>query len=579
MTSFQRAIWIFGAAIVFAACSRAPSTPPTPEAAEQTRTLTAYGEVEGFVADNGAHVWRGVPFAASTAGDNRWRAPRPPQPWSGVRPAQEFGERCPQYTNAFSAAEGFEPGLIIGSEDCLFLDVYAKPSAAKSPVMVWIHGGGNVWGTSKHYDASALVMNENVVVVAVQYRLGPLGWFAHDALRESAETEEDKGANFGTLDLIAALKWVRENVENFGGDPENVTVFGESAGGQNVATLLASPLAAGLFQKAIIQSGLLDSVSIEEASGVVGDEENAAQTIVERLGVDTAEGLRALSVETFFMAYDGAETGAVDMPKIISDGVVLPETPLREAFRSRDTFNAVPTISGVNRDEMKLFYLLDPRYVRTFFGTLITPRDQDLYDAASEYASRIWRVRSVDDLGAKLKEADHGDYYAYRFDWDEGGRFLIMDLGSLLGAGHAVEIPFIFNRFQLLGAADRILFHKKTSESRERLSRNMGRYWASFARTGTPEFTGAPSPWPAYNSAAGGVRLLRFDSDSDGGISVLEGVDSIALIAQDLAADSRLETDAERCLIAAALIEWVESAGEAVAGKLSCPAVTAASAG
>ncbi|MEL7240679.1 MAG: carboxylesterase family protein, partial [Planctomycetota bacterium] len=170
--------------MALAACGKSEAPPPS--AASETRRSTASGEIVGFVAENGAHVWRGVPFAASTAGENRWRAPQPAESWTGVRESLDFADRCPQLTNAFSAGEGYDPGLRIGSEDCLALDIYAPADAGSKelPVMVWIHGGGNVWGTSQSYDGSRLAVNEDVIIVAVQYRLGPLGWFSHPILRE-----------------------------------------------------------------------------------------------------------------------------------------------------------------------------------------------------------------------------------------------------------------------------------------------------------------------------------------------------------------------------------------------------------
>ncbi|MEL7030205.1 MAG: carboxylesterase family protein, partial [Pseudomonadota bacterium] len=211
------------AALLVAACGGEPVDPPTPDV--DTIRATQHGPIIGFTAENGAHVWRGVPFAASTAGENRWRAPKPPQGWSETREALQFAERCAQLTNMYDAGEGLKPGRAVGSEDCLAVNIFAPPDAegADLPVMVWIHGGGNVWGRSGDYDGSRLAQNENVIIVAVQYRLGPFGWFAHEALRESAADPRDAAASFAVLDLIASLEWVRDNITAFGGDADNVT--------------------------------------------------------------------------------------------------------------------------------------------------------------------------------------------------------------------------------------------------------------------------------------------------------------------------------------------------------------------
>lgn len=524
---------------------------PVPES--ETLRTCLQGRVVGFAAENGAHVWRGIPFADSTAGANRWRAPQPPPAWDGVREALDYAERCAQLTNKLDEDEGLKPGLVVGSEDCLALDIYAPAGARNEalPVMVWIHGGGNVWGRSSQYDGSRLAQNENVIVIAVQYRVGPLGWFAHEALRASAQAPEDASACFATLDLIASLKWVRDNISAFGGDPRNVTIFGESAGGHNVVTLLASPLAADLFHRAIVQSGVFDSVSLTQAEGKEGGLLNPSRKITEALNVATADELRAVSVERLIGAYTRGR-GFLDVPRVIQDGVVLPASPLREAFTSTETFNNVPIIMGTNRDEMKLFYVRDERMTRKILGVFPVARDQDSFDALTGYLSRLWRIRSVYEPAAMMTAAGHDAVFAYRFDWDDGGRVLFTDFQKVFGATHGFEMPFVFNRFQHLGNADRILFQKKTFEDRERLSRVMGAYWASFARDGAPFCANAPT-WVAYGSEE---AFLRFDTANDGGIEVVRGADNLEALMGDLTTDPSIDND-ERCLIVDEMGEWM----------------------
>lgn len=518
------------------------SAPPEP-APETTRTI-AQGKLIGFAAENGAHVWRGVPFAADTSGDNRWRAPRPAPSWNDVRKATAFAPVCPQIATPFTPIEGFVNGELEGSEDCLAMDIYAPADAEgrNLPVMVWIHGGSNVSGASQLYVGDRLAKNEDVIVVSVQYRLGPLGWFSHAALRENAETPEDASANFGTLDLIASLQWVRDNIAVFGGDPERVTIFGESAGGHNVVTLLGSPLAKGLFHRAIIQSGSFDSISISDAEGQTGSLKNPSQTVTERLG--GPDKFHTATTQEIFDAYELAE-GFMESPRIIEDGVALPATSLREAFASTETFNAVPIITGTNRDEMKLFYIFDPRLTKKVLGQFYTARDQDLYDAASDYSGRVWRMRAVDQPAALMATAGHGSVYAYRFDWDEGGRFLWTDFSKLLGAAHALEIPFVFNRFTLIGDGDKVLFKKKTLKTRQQLSKTMGAYWGSFARDGVPASKDGPQ-WSVYDVAA---NVIHFDSTNDGGVRMRDGAETADALIADLKKDPRLE-QSERCELA-----------------------------
>ena len=241
-----------------------------------TQRRVAGGELIGSREANGTHAWRGIRFAQPPIGALRWRAPRPVAPWDGVLHALEHGPMAPQYAGLLAPVSAKLHGRIVGDEDCLSLNIFAPawaPGAVptegqRRPVMVWIHGGGNAVGTSASYDAARnYAAHDGMVVVTVNYRLGVLGWFCHPALHEAdAATTEERSGNFGTLDLIAALRWVRDNIDAFGGDPGCVTIFGESAGGQNVLTLLASPLAAGLFQRAIAQSPVAETFSVHEAT-------------------------------------------------------------------------------------------------------------------------------------------------------------------------------------------------------------------------------------------------------------------------------------------------------------------------
>ena len=232
---------------------------------------------------------------------------------------------------------------------------------------------------------------------------------------------------------------------------------------------------------------------------------------------------------------------------------MIPASPLREAFASRECFNAVPVITGTNRDEMKLFFAGDKSMVRRRLGLLLEARDQDFFDAKAEYLSRVWRVRSVDQPAAAMAAAGHERVWAYRFDWDGSGRLLMMDFAELFGAAHGFEVPFVFNNFHHLGDADRLLFTKRSSEERQELSRAMGRYWASFARDGQPS---DGVDWPTYPHDGG--TFLRLDTTDSGGIEVVAGADTLARVAGDLREDARL-SDSEKRAIVDELSRWMFS--------------------
>lgn len=296
------------------------------------------GEVIGLVAENGAHIWRGLSYAASTAGREPLACPTACSELG--RQARSRGVRAAVCAALHRGDEddGLEPGVVIVSEDCLALDIYAPPQTRGRalPVVVWIHGGGSVWGGSSLYDGSRLAVNEDVIVVAAQFRVGPLGWFSHPAVRLEVEEPVDAAACFATLNLSASLRWVADNIAEFGGDPDCVTIFGESSGGHNVATLLASLLAAGLFHRAVIESGSFDSVTVAEAEGREGDLDNPSNEIARRLGASTAQELRAASIEELYAACETGNSWFLDVPRVIQDGVALPSTPLRRHGSATD---------------------------------------------------------------------------------------------------------------------------------------------------------------------------------------------------------------------------------------------------
>jgi para-nitrobenzyl esterase len=546
-------------ALLLTACGGG-SDPARPVADEATRRALPAGDVIGAAGLHGGHAWLGLPFAQPPTGALRWRAPQPAERWPGVREALRVGSPCPQFASGVGGIPG-ERGSIKGSEDCLYLNVYAPAFAADAvpgdgarlPVMVWIHGGGNTIGAASRYDGSALATRQNVVVVTINYRLGALGWFRHASLRADcsdaadAACLADASGNYGTLDQIRALEWVRDNIAAFGGDPDNVTIFGESAGARNVLALLVSPRAAGLFHRAIAQSGGTRSSSLAEAENLTTDPEPGAETssaeIVKKLGVDPT-ALRDVPAETLLRAYYGGGLGMYDAPQMFPDGSVLPAEDTLSAIRA-GRYNAVPVMLGTNADENKLFFFLDPRYVRRVLGVLPIVKDEVAYFRDTDYATRSWKINGADEPARALSAVQPGRVFVYRWDWDEEGSILWADLGELIGAAHGLEIAFVFDHWSL-GREARALYTKANEPGRKALSAAMQSYWAEFARSGDPGRGNGDFPaWTAWSEA--GDKYVILDTEDDGGIRMSGETETLAELIAAIEADTTYPDTATRC--------------------------------
>ncbi len=552
--------------------------------------LTTLGSVVGYAGQGDSHAWLGIPFAAPPTGELRWRPPQRPEPWTDTRDALAYGAPCVQLASPFGGVSDRDPGTLVGDEDCLFLNIWTPrfdPADVPHgddlmPVMVWIHGGGNTTGyAGSFYEGSLLAVRHGLVVVSVNYRLGPMGWLAHPALLEGGEPGDPASGNFGTLDLIAALAWLRENVEFFGGDPGNVTIFGESAGGKNIISLMTSPLAHDLFHRAIVQSGSTASVSLESAVNYTDEEPPgvafSAKELVLRLLIrdgsasdrdsarffaeglaspEIASFLRSKSAEEIVSGYlEEPEAKRIDPPRVIRDGVVLPRTGALDLFARRGSFNSVPIILGSNRDESKLFLSQDPAYVSMRMGVLARMRDEDRYQLVSRLHSDLWKVRGVDEPAAALTRSQGARVFGYRFDWDEEPERFGTDLGILIGAAHGLEIPFVFGHFRF-GDEDtaELVFSEADEPGRRFISDAMMSYWAQFAYAGTPGRgrDGLLPDWLSWGTEGG--RFLVFDTPADGGIRLSsETLSSERLIAR-LAGDSEL-AQPEKCQLFRDLFE------------------------
>jgi para-nitrobenzyl esterase len=455
------------------------------------------------VVQNGVSVFRGIPYAKPPTGDRRWSPPEALQDWEGIREAVSFGAVCPQPASRPGSIYSDKLGRI--DEDCLSLNVWTPDGAEKAPVLVWIHGGSLVTGSGSQrlYDGAILARQTGLVVVTFNYRLGVLGYLAHPEL--SAESELGISGNYGLMDQIEALEWVKRNIGAFGGDPENVTVAGESAGALSIMLLMTSPKATGLFEKAIAQSAYMVSMAPlrGEANGHPSAEE-AGAAYAQRMGAEGIGALRAIPADK--LVEQTAKVGFVPFG-IIDDVYLTAQMP--EVFDKGEQAK-VPVLAGFNEGEIRsLRFLLPPipanaaayeAAVRVGYGEL-ADRLLQIYPSSNIEASMLATTRDAmygwtAERLAAFQDASGYPSYFYLFDhsYPNADR-----LG--LRAFHAAEIPYMFGN---LDAAVAPWPEPPRTRSERALSDTMMQYWASFARDGTPVAEGAPA-WPRYGEKATGM--------------------------------------------------------------------------
>jgi para-nitrobenzyl esterase len=450
------------------------------------------GLISGEALGDGIDVYRGVPFAAPPVGDLRWKPPHPVEPWDGVRESVEFSAVGPQ-DNTLGQFTG--DTLPETSEDMLYLNVWTPAAGTdeKLPVMVWIHGGGLTlgWGHQKGYDGVEFA-KRGVILVSINYRLGPFGFMSHPAL--SAESDQGVSGNYGFLDQVAALEWVERNISEFGGDPDNVTIFGESAGGTSVAALSASPQANGLVNRAIAQSPW-----INEANETYLKKSTPFQKSAEAIGEDwaaavfgseispTVEQLRALSTEDVMAHAEKA------IPVAVIDDWFLNGT-VGEVFDAGEQ-NPISMMVGSNRDEGTMFLMMFPvRTVAEYEATMkdtygdaaekileLYPvtSDKEVRDAMNKFITDTWFTRAVREMAAGQS---HVGKESYQYEFTRVSRQM-----PAWGAHHAAELGYVFNTLPEKGLED--IDHT--------LAEAMIEYWVQFAKTGNPNQSGLPE-WPAF---------------------------------------------------------------------------------
>ncbi len=479
--------------------TREPSTMEVPQLAS--------GPISGTY-EEGVWSYKGIPYAAPPVGELRWREPQPPEPWGEVRPCTDYGPSCPQEESDWTGM------LSVGKtdEDCLYLNVWspAESPQERLPVMVWIHGGAFKSGSGSLpiYEGGNLA-RKGVVLVTINYRLGAFGLMAHPLLSE--ESPHGVSGNYGLLDQVAALNWVRENIAAFGGDPGNVTVFGESAGGMSILDLLASPLAQGLFHRAIVESGPLLELGLSvNKTPTLKEAEKTGEEISRKLGCDKAgdelAALREASPEKLIEA--AASENEFFSPINLSpnvDGYFLPEPPLEVFAAGRQ--HPVPLLTGINANEGNIFIpdvnLQQYRLMANYLYGAHAEEVMALFPAASEEEVKPALDKVITQMGfassarftAECTTRAGEPAYLYLFT-----RATRDERAQSLGAFHGLEIMYAF------GNLDKVRLQGLDDDDRA-LSEAMMTYWTNFARTGNPNGEGVPE-WPPYAGDEAKYQIL-----------------------------------------------------------------------
>jgi para-nitrobenzyl esterase len=479
-------------------------------AAGAPQVKTQFGIVEGRD-DGTVKAFLGVPYAMPPVGDLRWKPPVPAAKWDGVKKATEFGSHCLQ-GNPYGDMVFRDAGA---SEDCLTLNIWEPTNAATKnlPVMVWIYGGGFVaGGTSEGRQDGTRLAQQGMVVVSMNYRLGVFGFMVHPELAK--ESGKHAAGNYGLMDQLLALKWVHDNIAEFGGDPENVTIFGESAGSFSVSAQMASPLAKGLFQKAIGESGAAFSSTGLSFEPRAVREEKDAKLLKEKVGVSKLAALRAVPAEKLLEIFGKGPDVFAFGPDV--DGYFLPESV--PAIFAAGKQNDVSLLAGWNRDEGSFEIAFAPQkptaqsmkvYAEKEFGIRageflkLYPTDTEEHTARSamDFAGDQFIAASTWDWIEAQSKTGKRPTYRYRFDQAPPSEAN----GPKMGAYHSAEIEYVFGQLDSkAGIAWR-------AEDRQ-LGELMQKYWTNFSKTGDPNGEGLPK-WPVY-AKKDGWQVMHLDAQS-----------------------------------------------------------------
>ncbi len=457
------------------------------------------------------HVFRMIPFAAPPIGDLRWKPPQPAAPWQGVRRADFYSAACMQGPRSTSSV--FYSGEESSSEDCLYLNVFtpAQAAAARLPVMVWVYGGSNVAGSASIYDGGPLT-KKGVIVVTFNYRVGVLGFLAHPDLTKESGANQASG-NYAIMDMIAALKWIQKNIAAFGGDPNNVTIFGQSAGAQNVSQLTVSPLAKGLFHRVIAESNSAWYYGLATLPRkLAAAEQQGADWAKKNFNAATIAELRKVS------AWDLLKP-ANPYTRII-DGYVAPDYP--DVTYAKGQQNDVPLLTGWTKDEGTAYAPMASTVVsytaaaRTRFGKFadeflkVYPATTDAEALAQSYAlyrDDRWGIREWARSQAKTgKSKSYLYYWTHGWPFRPGIKFAEQAQATQLGAFHASELAYVFGFLDAWNYQSTSGPYHQYTDADYKLSDTMMSYWTNFAKNGDPNGPGLPT-WPVFDEKAANPML------------------------------------------------------------------------
>ncbi|WP_230974822.1 carboxylesterase/lipase family protein [Brevundimonas vitis] len=514
-TLFHRLAVMAALAASMAACGSMASARPAPQSDPLVVAAPA-GTVRGR-AEGDIRAFKGIPYAAPPVGEGRWRPPVPLAPWTGVRNAAQFGPACIQPTPG--PPHIYSQDLGATSEDCLTLNIWSQTSAQAAPVIVWIHGGSLVAGSSKErlYDGARLA-SEGVVVVSINYRLGVLGYLAHPDL--SAESPAALSGNYGIMDQIQALTWVQQNIAAFGGDPANVTIAGESAGGLSVIYLMTSPYARGLFARAIVQSGyMISTPELKQARFGMPSAEEAGATLTRRLQLPSLRAMRATDPQV--LTDQAAMAGFLPFGTV--DGMILPGQMVDVFDQGRQA--PVPVLAGFNSGEIRSLRMLAPPVPGS-----AADYERVIRDRYGDMADDYLRLYPSSDMAESILAATRDALYGWTSErlvrsqtaLGQAGYLYLFDHGypaadaAGLHAFHASELPYMF------GNPDRTPPRwPRVPDTAEEvaLSDTMLDYWISFARDGRPQLQ--DSAWPAYGTEG---HFMTFDGGARPGVGLFPGM-------------------------------------------------------
>jgi para-nitrobenzyl esterase len=549
-----------------------------------TAVSTAQGTFFGHYEDNGVMTYQGIRAAKAPVGERRWAAPEPVADSTDNILAVAPGDMCIQLGDKLNAAPTSLYGEMVGGEDCLYLNIWKPANAAATdelPVMLWIYGGGNSLGESSTYTGKYLAETYGVVVVNFNYRMGPLGWFSLPDMHNENSSAETQSGNYGTLDQVNALRWVNRHIASFGGDPENVMVFGESAGASATLAMLASPLTEGLFHKAAIQSAALGWITDHTIWQPRAVAENLADDIepgypsstseilvsaLQRDGLATdrtaaielqdtlsqtqlADYLKGMSPQALYSLYNTKLGAFLDMPTIVQDGTVIPAMDVKTTF-STGEYHKVPVILGTNRDEYKLFLLSREDYTTEVADTVPLIQNSGDYQLAGKYYSEAWGITSMYELADAMSQ-NQDDVYVYRFDWDEEPNLVVLNMANVLGAAHGLEIGYTMNNPDLAVTPSLTfaLFTNKNKAGRTYLADTMSSYWANLALAGSPA-QGVDSnlpQWTTWTTDISAERLMAFDTQEDQGTRMIADSNTMDDLKSRVQAKTGFDSESRYC--------------------------------